>query len=329
MKTPQRIEIANLPTKIEKLERLTKELKGPNIFIKRDDQTGTEFSDNKVRKLEFAVKEAMDQGCNMLITCGGIQSNHARATAAVAVKFGLDSYLVLRSDGQKGIDGNLLIDKILGAKIKFITDNEYAEKRMEIMEDLKMELSKEGYEPYIIPEGASNGIGTFGYYHAMEEIIKQEKEMDIKFDAIIIAVGSGGTYGGLFLANKILKHDSKIYGINVGGDEEYFKNQIEKILKESIEYIDTDITFSKDEINIIDGYVGSGYALSQPKELDFICELAKQEGIILDPVYTGKAMYGLVSEIRKKNFTNHNNILFIHTGGLFGLFSKRDLFSLK
>lgn len=323
---PARIEIANLPTKIEKLERLSKKLGGPNIFIKRDDQTGTEISGNKVRKLEFAVKEAMDKGCNLLITCGGIQSNHARATAAVAAKLGLSSYLVLRSNGEEEIEGNYFLDKVLGAKIKFITPEEYKEKRMEIMEAIKEEMSKEGYKPYIIPEGASNGIGTFGYFKAMEEIMQQEKEMGIKFDAVVIAVGSGGTYGGLFLANKIMDHGAKIYGVNVCDDEEYFKNQIEKVINESLHYIDHDIKFTKDEINILDGYVGRGYALSQPEEIEFIYELARLEGTILDPVYTGKAMYGLVNEIKKGTFSNHNNILFIHTGGLYGLFPKKDLF---
>lgn len=328
MNIPSRIKMANLPTKIEKLERLSKKLDGPNIFIKRDDQTGSEISGNKVRKLEFAVQEALDQGCDLLITCGGIQSNHARATAAVAAKLGLASCLVLRTDKEKEkIDGNYFLDKILGARIKFITSQEYKEHRMEIMEDIKKELTKEGYKPYIIPEGASNGIGTFGYYNAMEEIIQQEKEMGIKFDAVVISVGSGGTYGGLFLANKAMNHGAKIYGVNVCNDEEYFKNQIDKVIKESLTYVDEAVEFTKDEINIIDGYVGRGYALSRPEEIEFIHELAKLEGVILDPVYTCKGMYGLVNEIKKGSFKDHSNILFIHTGGLYGLFPKKDLFS--
>jgi len=324
---PNRIEVANLPTRIEKLERLSKKIGGPNLFIKRDDQTGTEISGNKVRKLEFTVREALDQGCDMLITCGGIQSNHARATAAVAAKIGIGSCLVLRSNKEEEIDGNYFLDKVLGAKIRFITPEEYAEKRMEIMEEIKNELSKEGYKPYIIPEGASNGIGTFGYFKAMEEIIMQEKQLGIEFDAVVIAVGSGGTYGGLFLANKMMNHKAKIYGVNVCDDEEYFKKQIEKVINESFAYMDKPVKFTRDEFNIIDGYVGRGYALSRPEELEFIHELAKLEGVILDPVYTGKAMFGLVNEIKKGKFKNHNNILFIHTGGLYGLFPKRSLFT--
>jgi D-cysteine desulfhydrase len=194
------------------------------------------------------------------------------------------------------------------------------------MEDIKNELEQKGFKPYIIPEGASNGIGSFGYYTAMEEIISQEKESGIDFDCILLATGSGGTYAGLWLANKLLNHSADIYGINVGGDAEYFKTRIQEILYESIKYLDINMTISKDEINIIDGYVGRGYALSRPEELEFIHELAKLEGVILDPVYTGKAMYGLTEEIKKGTFKDYKNILFIHTGGLFGLFPQGNLF---
>jgi len=326
IKIPEKIAFANLPTRIEKLERLSQKLKGPNIYIKRDDQTGTEVSGNKIRKLEFSVKEALNQGCNALITCGGIQSNHCRATAAVASRLGLKSVLVLRGDAETELDGNLFIDKLLGAQINFITQEKYKNNRTEIMEQIKAELEQQGYKPYIIPEGASNGIGCFGYYNAMEEIILQEKEMCVHFDRIVLAVGSGGTHSGLFLASKTLKYTGEIYGINVCDDAEHFKNEIYKILHEAISYLDINLKISKDEIHIIDGYVGRGYALSMPEELRFIQDFAKLEGIILDPVYTGKAMYGLVEEIKKGTFKNCENILFIHTGGAFGLFPQKHLF---
>ncbi|WBW96704.1 D-cysteine desulfhydrase family protein [Oceanirhabdus sp. W0125-5] len=326
---PERIELANLPTRIQRLERLSKKLGGPNIYIKRDDETGTEVSGNKIRKLEFTVKKALDQGCDFLITCGGLQSNHARATAAAAARLGMKSYLVLRGSEEEKLDGNLFLDKVLGAQVRFITPEEYKEKRMEIMENIKEELAKEGHKAYIIPEGASDGIGTFGYYKAMEEIIKQEKEMEINFDAVVLTVGSGGTYGGVFLANKIQNHKSKIYGVNVCNNAEHFENRIEEILHESLDIMGESLKFDRDEINIIDGYVGRGYALSRPEEIEFIRELAQLEGVIFDPVYTGKAMYGLVNEIKKGRFKDHKNILFIHTGGLFGLFPKIDMFKFS
>lgn len=317
MNIPKSISIANLPTKIEKLERLSKEL-NKNIYIKRDDETGAEISGNKIRKLEFSVKEALNQNADYLITCGGIQSNHARATAAVAAKLGLGSYLVLRGKEDNDIEGNYFLDKILGANIKFVTANEYKNSRSEIMEDIKANLEKEGHKAYIIPEGASNGIGSFGYYKAMEEILKQEKEMGIKFDAIVMAVGSGGTYAGLYYGNYINNNSATIYGINVCDNKNFFQNKVLELIEEMANYTNEKIDIKKETINIIDGYVGLGYALSRVEEIEFIHSLAKTEGVILDPVYTGKAMYGLVQEIKKGELANHNNILFIHTGGLYG-----------
>ena len=328
MKIPERIRLANLPTRIEKLEKLSKSLEGPEIYIKRDDQTGTELSGNKVRKLEYSVKEALDMGCDYLITCGGLQSNHCRATAAAAVKMGMKSCLVLRGAKDAAPEGNLLIDRLLGAEIRFITPDQYADQRAEIMKGIKTEMEQKGYKPYIIPEGASNGIGGFGYYTAMEEIMAQEKELGVSFDCIVIATGSGGTYSGLWLANKLHKHPADVFGISVGGDVDYFQTKIEEILHESMSYMDVNVPVSRDEIHILDGYVGRGYALSRPEELEFIKDLARLEGIILDPVYTGKAMFGLCNEIEKGSFKDYKNILFVHTGGLFGLFPSWNLFEL-
>jgi D-cysteine desulfhydrase len=324
---PKKLKLANLPTKIEKLKRFSKQFNGINIYIKRDDQTGMECSGNKIRKLEYTVKEAIDQGCDTLITCGGIQSNHARATAAAAARLGLNSYLILRSSDSKIPDGNYFLDVLLGAEIKLITHDEYKNNLQNIMESVKSELTRKGRKAYIIPEGASNGIGNFGYFSAYEEILSQEKELGFIFDAVVVAVGSGGTYAGLFYANKYHEMSRNIYGISVCDDEYYFKSKIDSILKESFGYTDEAVSYTADDIKIIDGYKGRGYALSSPEELQFIRDLAHEEGIILDPVYTGKAMFGLASEIHNGNFKNCKNILFIHTGGLFGLFPKIDLFA--
>jgi D-cysteine desulfhydrase len=326
IKFPERIRLANLPTRIEKLERLSKAAGGPDIYIKRDDQTGIELSGNKIRKLEYSIKEALEKGCDYLITCGGLQSNHCRATAAAAAKLGMKSCLVLRGPQDSEPVGNLLLDKLLGADIRYVTAEEYSNQRAEIMEGIKGELEQKGFKPYIIPEGASNGIGSFGYYIAMEEIIEQEKEMNIHFDCIVLATGSGGTYSGLWLANRLHNNSADIYGVIVGSDAEYFKARIPEILHESMSYMDVDIPVSSEDIKIVDGYVGRGYALSRPEELEFIRGLARLEGVILDPVYTGKAMYGLTMEIKKGTFSNYKNILFIHTGGLYGLFPQGDLF---
>ncbi|WP_404988908.1 D-cysteine desulfhydrase family protein [Clostridium culturomicium] len=326
MKLPNHVALANLPTRIEYLSRFSKEV-GANIYIKRDDFTGGEFSGNKVRKLEFAVQEALDRGCNTLITCGGIQSNHCRATAAVAARLGLKSVLVLRNnDTEVKPDGNYFIDKVLGADVRIISADEYKNERKEIMEKIQEECKAKGDKAYIIPEGASNYIGNFGYFKCMEEIKSQEEELGIVFDTIVIAVGSGGTYAGLQLANKVLNLNKKILGVNVCDTADFFKDRIYEIMGDSKEYLGLDVELHREEINIIDGYVGRGYALSRPEEIEFIKHFARTEGIILDPVYTGKGLYGLSSELKEGNLEDLGNILFIHTGGLYGLFPVRELF---
>ena len=317
---PERIILANLPTKIEKLERISAQLQGPSIYIKRDDQTGTELSGNKIRKLEYCIREAIDQGCDTLITCGGIQSNHCRATAAAAAKLGLKAIVVLRGHDPDTYEGNLFLDHLLGAEVRWISSEDYRDHRMDIMHTIADEVSAKGQQAYVIPEGASSGIGAFGYFSALQEIVQQEQELGISFDAVIVAVGSGGTHGGLLLAQQLLPTSHRIIGINVCDDEDYFIKAITTVIEESAHYLDQSVTIPTEAIEIIDGYVGKGYAQSQPQELQCIKDLASLEGVILDPVYTGKAFYGLVEEIRKGIFQDLQNILFIHTGGLYGLF---------
>ena len=322
----KKLRLGNFPTRIERLEKFSTIVK-EHVYIKRDDQTGTEFSGNKIRKLEYSINEAINNDCDTLITCGGIQSNHARATAAAGIKLGLKSVLVLRSDEKPELEGNYLIDKIMGADVRIISSEDYRERRQEIMENILKELEAKGRKGYIIPEGASNGVGTFGYLACFKEVLEQEKEHGIVFDTIVTAVGSGGTFAGLYLGNKLTNSGKKIVGINVCDTAEYFKERVSEILEEVKTYIpDTEFEISKDDMCIIDGYVGDGYAVSRTEELDFICDFAEAEGIILDPVYTGKAMRGLYTEIKKGTFKDSKNILFIHTGGLFGLFSKRNQF---
>ncbi|MBP9018332.1 MAG: D-cysteine desulfhydrase family protein [Rikenellaceae bacterium] len=322
-----KLNLANLPTKIEKLKRFSEDL-GINLYIKRDDQTGTEFSGNKIRKLEYVLKEVVDLNYDAVITCGGIQSNHARATVAAATKIGLKSVVLLRTDEVPKVEGNYFLDKLLGADVRFCTSEEYKKSRAEIMKNIASEYALKGKKAYIIPEGASFGIGALGYYSAMEEIVLQEKEMGINFNTIVVATGSGGTYAGLYLANKIHGYGKRIIGMAVCDDAFYFKNVINEISNDALEYLDEEVDISKDEIEINDKYIGIGYAISTKEELDFITMFARKEGVILDPVYTGKAMRGLFSEVRNLKLKDPGNVLFIHTGGLFGLFPKQDQFDL-
>lgn len=325
-----RLKFANLPTRIDKLERLSKELEA-NIYIKRDDQTGSEWSGNKIRKLEFLAADAQAKGCNLLITCGGIQSNHARATVTVATYLGMKSAVLLRVSENPPARGNYFLDKLLGADVRFCTRAEYSDHRMEIMQEMADSYTKQGYKPYIIPEGASTGIGNFGYMNCLEEIVAQEKEMGVKFDTIVVATGSGGTYAGLWLQNALKKYGKRIIGMAVCDDNDYFKNVVKNIAGDTLKLIGADpskVDFDTIEFN--DKYVGIGYALSRPEELEFIKKVARTEAVVLDPVYTGKAMYGVWNELQPGGNLKHDgNILFIHTGGLYGLFPISDTFPLE
>ncbi len=336
----KRIRLANLPTKIYRLERLSKEL-GANIYIKRDDQTGSELTGNKVRKLEFECADALEKGCNLLITCGGIQSNHCRATVAAATLLGMKSAVLLRISSEPPVRGNYFLDRLMGADVKFCNQEEYRHHRQQIMEDMAEGYRRQGYKPYIIPEGASNAIGTLGYYSCMQEILAQEKQMGLEFNTIVVATGSGGTIAGLHLANQLGKLGKRCIGMAVCDDVEYFtdiadniSNEAKHILKDFLDTEDySNAQLLRSGIEINDGYVGIGYALSRPEELEFIRKVARLEGLILDPVYTGKAMYGLYNELKdgadpKTAISRTDNVLFIHTGGLFGLFPISDDFPL-
>lgn len=321
-----KLNIANLPTKIVKAQRLSEDW-GVNLYIKRDDQTGSEVSGNKIRKLEYLIKEAVEKGCDTLITTGGIQSNHCRATAAAATMLGLKTVLLLRINEEPVIEGNYFLDKLFGAEVRFCSPDEYRNSRDDIMAGIAKEMDAKGRKCYIIPEGASNGLGSMGYYEAMEEICEQERESGINFEIVVVAVGSGGTYSGLCIANKALKLNKRVIGFAVCDDSPYFTNRIDKINHDAERITGKDWKLSLSDIEINDKYVGIGYAISRPEELTFITEIASREALVLDPVYTGKAMYGLYNEIIEGRIAKGSTILFIHTGGLFGLFPKQNQFS--
>ncbi|NLY08281.1 MAG: D-cysteine desulfhydrase family protein [Tissierellia bacterium] len=312
----ERISLANLPTPINKLDRMSAE-HGVELWIKRDDYTGSELSGNKIRKLEYLAADALKKGCNHLITCGGIQSNHARATAVVAARLGIGATLVLRGTADGSHEGNPFFGAMVGANIVFITPEDYRSRRMEIMENIASELRTKGVNPYIIPEGASNAIGSLGYFNAYEEILKQEEELGIKFDRIVTTVGSGGTFAGLLYGNLLHGGPMRVKGINICDDAEYFCPIVSQLTVELDSIFGKKLAIGADEVPLIDGYGGLGYAISRPEELKFITHVARSEGIVLDPVYTGKAFYGLLSEISKGKFKDEK-ILFIHTGGIMG-----------
>lgn len=324
---PPRVDLANTPTPLDMMERMSKKL-GVELYVKRDDLTGAELSGNKVRKLEFAFAEALSVDADTVITCGGVQSNHARATAIAAVKLGLKSRLILRIPDPSSpppYEGNSLLDKLVGAEIIWVTSDEY-ENRGEIFEREADLVRKMGNKPYIIPEGASNPIGAWGYIRAVEELAK---DLDgppggrDKPTTIINAAGSGGTSAGLILGVLLLGLNVNVVSINVCNTRDYFVRVIGDICERTIGNYNLAVPFLRNrDIDIIDGYVGKGYAISRPEELGLIRDVARMEGIILDPVYTGKAFFGMIKELERKPHIFGDRIVFIHTGGIFGLFPK-------
>lgn len=336
----KKLTLANLPTRIQRLSRWSDEC-GRNIYVKRDDQTGSEWSGNKIRKLEFAVQEALSKGCDLLITCGGIQSNHCRATVSVAARLGLKSAVLLRISEEPPVEGNYFLDRLMGADVRFCNRDEYREHRGEIMQEMADGYAARGFRPYIIPEGASFGVGTLGYYYAMKEIVAQEREMGIKFDTVVVATGSGGTLAGLQLSNIIGGYGKRVIGVCVCDDAAYFQDIAARISCDALPYLVEQGEISKEQaaqvaaalkpsdFELFEEYVGIGYALSRPEELEHIKRMARLEGVVFDPVYTGKATYGMVNElIPGGRLSTSENILFIHTGGLFGLFPISRTFPL-
>ncbi len=322
---PDFIELARCPTPIEPLDRLSAGLEGPRLFVKRDDETGIVMTGNKVRKLEFLFAKARADQCDTVITCGSYQSNHARATALVAAKLGLKCHLVLKNGMTASVDGNLFLDRLVGAEIQYVTPEEYM-RVDEIMKQVARALADEGRRAFVIPEGGSNELGSLGYVRAAEEIAQQMRDMQMKFQDIVAPVGSGGTYAGLLLGKYLFDMPARIHGINVCDDSTYFVNKIHKLLQQMLKRFKLDFQIPKQEIRIIDGYVGKGYGLSSQEEIDTIKHVALTEGLILDPVYTGKSLHGLLDQIKKGAFGQKANILFIHTGGIYGLFPKKNLF---
>lgn len=311
----ERINIAHLPTPIQPLPRLSEEY-GTSLFIKRDDYTGVELSGNKVRKLEFTVGKALQESADTLITTGAIQSNHCRATAAVAARMGLGCVLILKAERPEKAEGNYFFEQLLGAEIVFIGPDEDGQAAME---EAAAKKRAEGKRPYLIPLGASDATGSRGYEAALHEIRAQEEQLGVHFDAIVSATGSAGTYAGLWYANRFSDAPADMFGISVAFELEKVKEAVWNIAGQMAKEDGRSLTAEdKASIRVTGQYLGDGYAISRPEEIACIEHVARTEGVILDPVYTGKAFYGMLEEIRRGSLAKAENILFIHTGGLMG-----------
>lgn len=323
MKQPEHIGLAMLPTPLHPLKR-SSELIGASLWVKRDDLTGAAVSGNKIRKIEFLAADAISNGADVLITCGGEQSNHCRATAIVARRLGMDIHLLLRRTAE-GPSGNFLLDMILGATIRWVTPEEY-EHRDELLVEEADKLRRNGRKPYIIPEGGSNALGIWGYVLAAKELIQQARQIGFEPDCAIVPSGSGGTYAGLWLGFKSIAANTKVIGITAGPDIEEQREHIIKITAQFCQDYQAEFNINSSEIELIDGFWGNGYGVIDEDLVRFISDFARREGIILDPTYTGKAFRGAMTMINDGTLQKNKNIVLWHTGGIFGLFTKGQYF---
>ncbi len=315
-----RFHLAEFPTPIHYLENLTKAFKGPDIYMKRDDLISLGMGGNKVRKLEFLIGEALEQGKDTLVTAGGLQSNHCRLTAAGARKAGLGCHLVLNGIPPGIFNGNLLLDTIFGAHLHFC-DRKDREKRLYEVADT---LTKAGKKPYVIPVGGSNSTGCVGYVAAMPELEMQIKEMNIRPDAIVFATSSGGTQAGLALGARLTGFKGRILGISIDQTKtgsEPFPPILTRIANDTAKRIGVDIRMMESDFILDCDFLGAGYAVPGDLEFNAIRDLAQYEGILLGPVYTARAMGGLLDMIQTGVFKKGETVLFWHTGGTPELFA--------
>ncbi|KNA15440.1 hypothetical protein SOVF_098230 [Spinacia oleracea] len=318
--------LAHLPTPIHKwnLPNLPNKTE---VWLKRDDLSGMQLSGNKVRKLEFLMADAVAQGADSIITIGGIQSNHCRATAVAAKYLNLDCFLILRTskallDKDPGLTGNLLVERLVGAHVELVSKEEYAKiGSVALTNVLKERLISEGRKPYVIPVGGSNALGTWGYIEAIREIEKQLHTVadSQRFDDIVVACGSGGTIAGLSLGSWLSNLKAKVQAFSVCDDPDYFYNYVQGLL----DGLKAGIS-SRDIMNIYNAK-GLGYAINTQEELNFVKDIAATTGVVLDPVYSGKAAFGLMKDMTENpKKWEGRRILFIHTGGLLGLYDKAN-----
>jgi D-cysteine desulfhydrase family pyridoxal phosphate-dependent enzyme len=309
-----RLNFAHLPTPIEALPRLSDALGGPRLLIKRDDLTGLAFGGNKTRKLEFLVAEAREQGAKILMSGGALQSNHCRQTAAAAARFGFRCILVLTGEKPQLPSANLLLDELFGAEVVYVAERK---DRDRVLQETFDRAAKEGMQPYLVPYGGSNPTGALGYAFAMKELMEQ----NCRADWIVFATSSGGTHAGLLLGQRMFAYKGKVLGISVDESEEWLKEQVSELASLTSEKLGERIQFTPAEVLANANYCSAGYGVLTEPEREAIRLFATYEGLLLDPVYTGRAAAGMIDLIRKRFFKKNETVLFLHTGGQPALFA--------
>lgn len=321
-----RVKLCHAPTPLEPMENLGRLLEGPRLFVKRDDCTGLAGGGNKTRKLEFLIGEALAQGADTLVTQGAVQSNHVRQTVAAACKFGLACEILLeRRVPDTGPDyettGNVLLDRLYGARIGFRpagTDMNQA------AEELAGEVRARGGKPYFIPGGGSNRVGALGYVVCALELLQQANEMGLRIDTVVHGTGSAGTQAGLVAGLEGCHSGIKVYGVSVRHPKAKQEETVYGLASETAEYAGVKGGLARDSVVADGDYVGPGYGQPTPEMLEAIHLAARHEGLLLDPVYSGKGMAGLIGLIRQGRFAKNETVVFLHTGGAAALFAYRD-----
>jgi L-cysteate sulfo-lyase len=325
-----RLRFAHLNTPLEPMERLSKHLGGPRLWIKRDDCTGLSTGGNKTRKLEFLMGDAVAKGADTIITQGATQSNHARQTAAAAVKFGMVCHLLLedRTGNQAPdytLNGNVLLDLLHGA---IISKRPGGTDMNAEMEALAGNLRAKGSKPYVIPGGGSNPVGALGYVNAALELVAQANEMGLKIAHVVHATGSAGTQAGLVAGLVALNSAIPVLGIGVRAPQQKQEQSVFDLACRTAEHMGLPDIIKREHVVANTDYVGSGYGLPTPGMVEAIKLVARTEAILLDPVYSGKGMDGLIDLIRKGFFAKDSDVVFLHTGGAVGLCAYPGIFDL-
>ena len=319
-----RIELAQAPTPLLKLERLSAEL-GLELWLKRDDFTGLLETGNKIRKLEFLVGDALAQGADTLITCGTLQSNCCRAVAAVSARLGLRAVLALKGDRPAEYDGNLLLDRLLGATVRYCTDTEW-DKVDEVLEDMAARERAAGHKPYVIPESGATAVGALGYLACGQEIAQQIRHGAPDFDSIVITAFSGGSQAGLLMAKQLTGLRAEILSVPIAWEGPRVQAYVSETIETARRRWGLAVNVPA-EVRLLDGYQGVGRAEVRKEEFDVLLRLARLEGIVLDPVYTAKAFGGLLDFLNRYPGRLGRRVCFIHTGGVFSVFPFRDSLS--
>ena len=321
---PARLELALGPTPILKLDRLSRRL-GVELHVKRDDLTGLLESGNKVRKLEFLVGEALQQGADTLVACGALQSNGCRAVAAVAARLGLRAVLLVRGEPPVAYDGNLLLGRLLGAEVRYCAEADFA-RAGEIMETMATEIRARGGRPYLIPESGANEVGALGYLECAVELSEQINHGAPRFDAVVISAFTGGSQAGLLLGKRLAGLPGEIVGVPIARPAERVREHVVHTMGAAIRRWGFSIDVPK-TVHLLDGDPGGDDLDATDADLAVLVELAREEGVLLDPVYTARGFRGLVETLSRDPKALGQRVCFIHTGGLFSLFPYRERLS--